>query len=490
MKRLARKTPPTRTKIVATLGPASAQFAVIRKLVRAGADVFRINYSHGTDEEHTTAIRTARRAAEREGRAIAILADLQGPKIRIGPLAGGEPIELAPGSMLTIVADPKLTGEPGRVGCSYARLAEDVKRGERLLIDDGMIELRVVEIDGREIHTRVKYGSRLKPFKGINLPGTKVSARSLTLKDRADLEHALDEGVDYIALSFVRNAREVRRLRTLIEQRGSSAGVIAKIERPEAVDDFDAILAEANGIMIARGDLGVEVGAAAVPSIQKHIIQSCVRAAKPVITATQMLESMMERAQPTRAEASDVANAIYDGTSAVMLSGETAAGDHPVLSLQTMARIVRRAEYDLFEGGLELAVSTSPTYGRERRPPATVQEASVRAAARAAVDVEAAAIVALTESGRTARLLARERQPIPVIAFTLLPTSRARMCLSWGVVPVLLPHADTLAELIESAENELLSAGHARRGQRAVFVAGRFRTVGATDTVQIRTLGD
>ena len=479
-----------RTKIVATIGPASHTEETIGDLVRAGVDVFRVNCAHADHDTIRRLVKRIRKVARRMDAPIGILADLQGPKIRIGPLAGGEPIELTPGSMLTIVADPKLTGEPGRVGCSYARLAEDVKRGERLLIDDGMIELRVVEIDGREIHTRVKYGGRLKPFKGINLPGTKVSARSLTPKDRADLEHALDEGVDYIALSFVRNAREVRRLRTLIEQRGSSAGVIAKIERPEAVDDFDAILAEANGIMIARGDLGVEVGAAAVPSIQKHIIQSCVRAAKPVITATQMLESMMERAQPTRAEASDVANAIYDGTSAVMLSGETAAGEHPVLSLQTMARIVRRAEYDLFEGGLELAVSTSPTYGRERRPPATVQEASVRAAARAAVDVEAAAIVALTESGRTARLLARERQPIPVIAFTLLPTSRARMCLSWGVVPVLLPHADTLAELIESAENELLSAGHARRGQRAVFVAGRFRTVGATDTVQIRTLGD
>jgi len=489
MKRARKRASLTRTKIVATLGPATAQLATVRALVRAGADVFRINYSHGTVEEHSATIRRARQAALREGRPIAVLADLQGPKIRVGALAGDEPILLEKGDELTIVADAKLIGQPGRVGCTYAKLASDVKPGERLLLDDGLIELKVVAVSGREVRTRVRFGGYLKSHKGINLPGTRVSARALSAKDRTDLAHALEAGVDFVALSFVRTAAEIRRLKARIAETDCPAHVIAKIERPEAVENFDSILEAADGIMIARGDLGVEVGAAAVPSIQKLVIQKCVRAAKPVITATQMLESMMERPSPTRAEASDVANAIYDGTSAVMLSGETAAGNYPVLALQTMASIARRAECDLFEGSLDLVRESSPTYGRKRRPPATIQEACVRAAARAAVDINAAAIVALTESGRTAQLLARERLPTPVFGCTGSPGTYARLCMAWGVRPVLVPPVDSLPALRRAAEQALFDLGVARRGDRVVFVTGRLRTAGATDTVLIRELG-
>jgi len=488
VKRTRKRTGPTRTKIVATLGPATQQPATIRGLVRAGADVFRINYSHGTAEQHSAMIQRARQAAEREGRPVAILADLQGPKIRVGALADDEPILLEKGAELTIVADAKLIGRPGRVGCTYAKLASDVKPGERMLIDDGLIELKIISVSGREVRTRVRFGGHLKSRKGINLPGTRVSARALSTKDTADLAHALEAGVDFIALSFVRTAAEIRRLKARIARTDRQASVIAKIERPEAVENFDSILEAADGIMIARGDLGVEVGAAAVPSIQKLAIQKCVRAAKPVITATQMLESMMERPSPTRAEASDVANAIYDGTSAVMLSGETAAGDHPVLALQTMAGIVRRAECDLFEGNLELVRDASPTYGRKRRPPATIQEACVRAAARAAVDIGAVAIVALTESGRTAQLLARERLPTPVFGCTGLPHTHALLCMTWGVRPVHVAEVDSAIDLHQAAERALIDLKYAKPGDRVVFVVGRLRTVGATDTVQIREL--
>lgn len=479
-----------RTKFVATLGPASRDAATIGALVKAGANVFRINYSHGTHAEHAAVIERARRAAKKQHGPIGILADLQGPKIRVGAMRDDEPIMLARGDELTIVAGSDIAGVPGRIGCTYSRLARDVAAGERLLLDDGLIELKVLAIEGKEVRTRVRFGGALKSHKGINLPGTKLSTGPLTAKDRADLKHALECGVDFVALSFVRSAGDVRNLRRLITKLGGDVSIIAKIERPEAVDDIEAILEVADGIMIARGDLGVEVGAEAVPSLQKHLIQQCVRAAKPVITATQMLESMMERPRPTRAEASDVANAIYDGTSAVMLSGETAAGAYPVRALKTMVQIAARAERDVYEGNLDLVRSASPVYGRRRRPPSTVQESCVRAAASAALDLHAAAVIAFTESGRTAMLVSRERLPMRVIACTTSERIQRKLCLNWGIIPTLIPRSETIADMQLAARRAIRESGPSRKGDRIVSIAGRVHTIGATDTVQILELPD
>jgi len=477
----------TRTKIVATLGPATHDLASVKKLIRAGVDVFRLNFSHGTHKQHAAAIRWIRRAARAGNRPIGILADLQGPKIRVGKLADGEPLFLKKGESLTIVSDDELVGGPGRIGCTYPDLHKDVKPGERILLDDGNIELRVDGVEGGEVHTTVRYGGLLREHKGVNLPGTQLKAPALGGKDLFDLEFALSHNVDFVALSFVRRPAEVRRLRKRIHEFGGDAAVIAKIERPEAVERIDQIVGAADGVMVARGDMGVEVGTENVPLIQKRIIELCTKAGKPVITATQMLESMVDSPRPTRAEASDVANAVFDGTSALMLSAETASGKFPVLAVQTMERIARHTEAELYPDDRQ-GFKRRRTQLRRTSGAISIQEATVSAAARAALESDAEAIVVFTESGRTARLVSRERLATRFYAFTPSPRTYTQMSLLWGIIPLMTQKARSVERLFVDAENELVQRRHVKRGQRVVFVSGALEVTGATNTVQIREI--
>jgi pyruvate kinase len=479
---------PTRTKIIATLGPASWGRETLAALAGAGVDAFRINFSHGTDEEHRTIIRRVHEVAEELGEPLAVLADLQGPRIRLGAFVNGEPILLRTDDELTLVADPGLKGVPGRIGCSYRSLADEVQPGERMLLDDGNIELEVMDVAPPDVRTRVVVGGMLRQHKGVNLPGTEVRAPSLGAKDLADLALAVEEGVDFVALSFVRTAAEVEALRTHIAAAGGGGEVevIAKIERREAVDNIDEIISASDGIMVARGDMGVELGPDAVPGIQKRIIRMCIQAAKPVITATQMLESMVATPRPTRAEASDVANAIYDGTSALMLSAETATGRYPLEAVSMMDRIARRTEDDLFAEGRHPARRLL----EERRAtgPRSIAAATVIAAAGAAVNVGATILVTFSETGRTARLLARERLPMRLITFTRHASVRRRLTLHWGVTALPLD-ADDLSGLHVAAERELLRLGLGEPGDRVVFIAGTMHVSGATNTMLVRELG-
>ena len=479
---------PNRTKIVATLGPASRSESSIKELIRVGVDVFRLNSAHSDHKVLARDIQTIRRIARVAKAGVGILVDLQGPKIRIGPLRDAEPIWLARGMSLVISTAAGVVGEAGkdgaatRVGCGYRNLCRDVNPRERILLDDGNIEVQVVKVTGDEIHTRVVYGGLLKQYKGLNLPGSTLSMTSLSHKDLADLEVALAHEVDYVAQSFVRSPEDVRRLRERVQAAGSDAQIIAKVERPEAIQCLDEIIEAADGIMVARGDMGVELGPEAVPALQKRIIRLCVAARKPVITATQMLESMITNPRPTRAEASDVANAIYDGTSAVMLSAETASGKHPIRAARFMEQIVRRTEADMF---------TNWEYARRRRPgkgPASVTMATVQAAAYAAVEAEARLIAVFTESGRTAQILAAERTPTRVVAFTPYQRTVQRLSLVWGVVAIRSSRTRTSHEMTLEGERTILERKLAGRGDRVVIVFGETRMQGLTNIMHIRTL--
>ncbi len=479
---------PNRTKIVATLGPASRKERIVEQLLRAGVDVLRLNCAHTDREALARDIATIRRASRRVRAMVGVLVDLQGPKIRVGPLVNAEPIWLRRGDRLAISTSTGVVGRIGdgshtRIGASYPGLARDVRPGDRILLDDGNIALRVRGVDGREIDTRVVHGGLLKQYKGINVPGAQVTAQSLSRKDFADLRCALECGADFIAQSFVRTADDVRRLRQHIRAAGSAALTIAKIERPEAVRNLHDIIREADGLMIARGDMGVELGPDAVPALQKRIIRLALEARKPVITATQMLESMVTNPRPTRAEASDVANAIYDGTSAVMLSAETASGKYPVRAVRTMDRIARRTEADMFRHF---------EYLRRRRRTAkmaSVTEATVKAAAYAALEVEARAIAVFTESGTTAQLLAAEMTPTRIVAFTPFQTTVQRLAITWGVTAFRCSRTRTSHEMTLEGERILLAQRVARQGERVVVVFGTSRTKGLTNVMNIRILG-
>jgi pyruvate kinase len=478
-----------RTKIVATLGPASNTPSMIAQLVRAGVDVFRLNCAHADHETLRRTIKVIRQVAEKERSAVGILADLQGPKIRVGKLKGAEPIYLKRGAEVVIDVTPGVVGEaasnggPIRIGTGYRNLARDVRPKERILLDDGNLELRVVKVDGDRIHTRVVYGGMLHQFKGINLPGSKVSTSCLSSKDLADLAVVLEAGVDFVALSFVRSPDDVVQLRGHIQKRKGDALIIAKIERPEAVACLPEILAVADALMVARGDMGVEMGPAAVPPVQKRIIAMCNEARKPVITATQMLESMVLNPRPTRAEASDVANAIYDGTSAVMLSAETASGRNPVRSVRTMEQIIRTAEKWCYTGMAE----------RMRRrtrggPNVSVAQATVRAAAYAAYEAQVRLIAVYTETGTTANLLAGERPPTHIMAFTPSVRTIQRLALTWGITANKIPPKRTSYELTVAGDKILRSEGWVRKGDRIVQIAGTVRETGLTNTMTIREL--
>jgi pyruvate kinase len=475
-----------RTKIVATLGPASNTDSKVALLVQAGVDVFRINCAHADHATIAATVARIRRVAKMQHRAIGILADLQGPKIRVSRLANNEPFYLKRGVAVVIDVTAGVVGEllkdgSAVIGTGYRGLAGDVRAGEPILLDDGNIELRVVAVDGPRIHAKVVYGGMLHQFKGINLPGSKVSADCLSKKDLGDLSAVLAAGVDFVALSFVREAKDVEDLRRHIAKRRGDVRIIAKIERPEAVKNAASILAAADGLMVARGDMGVELGPEMVPPTQKHLIDLANAARKPVITATQMLESMILNPRPTRAEASDVANAIYDGTSAVMLSGETASGKHPIRSVRIMEKIIRTAERDVYGQRTE----------RRRRPErgeGTVTSATVRAAAFAAHETKVRLIAVYTETGTTARLLAGERPPTHIVAFTPSQRTLQRLALVWGILARKIRPGRTAHELTLDGDRIMREQGLVKRGDRIVQIAGQIRETGLTNTMTIREL--
>lgn len=445
-----------RTKIVATVGPATADRGVLRQLVDAGVNVLRINFSHGELAMHGDEIALARLVAEESGRVVAVLQDLQGPKIRIGTLAKPA-IELREGRRFRLT-NQRISGTANAVTVSYSRLAKDVTPGDSILLDDGALELRVEAIAGDDVQCVVVRGGTLRPHKGVNLPGVAIRAPALTEKDRKDLRFGLAQGVDMVALSFVRHPKDADAARRIMSQSGRNVPLLAKIERPEALAHLDGILRAFDGVMVARGDLGVELSPEKVPTAQKEIIARANRMGKPVITATQMLESMTRSPQPTRAEASDVANAVLDGTDAVMLSGETAVGEYPVQTVQAMDRIVREAE--------TIAVAAGQPIVEER---ATQAHAVCHAAATLAREVGAGAIAAFTRSGRTAQILSKLRPAIPIVALCERPATASQLALWRGVMPLVVAPARR-DDLVESIARELREHGVMNDGGNVVVV--------------------
>jgi pyruvate kinase len=462
-----------RAKIVCTLGPASATSEVIGALIDAGLNVARLNFSHGTHEDHRSTFGLLRAEAKRRGQPVAILQDLQGPKIRVGKMKGGS-VSLIKGNQLVLTTDD-VEGTAERVPHTYCPLPGDVGTGNRILLDDGRLELEVLGTEGNaDVRCKVVVGGDLENRKGMNLPGVKLSTPALTDKDRADLAFGVELGVDYVAISFVRRPEDVAQAKEL----SGGIPVIAKIEKPEAVDCFDEILAVADGIMVARGDLGVEMGPERVPLIQKRLIEQTNQAGKVVITATEMLDSMRHNPRPTRAEASDVANAILDGTDAVMLSGETAAGDYPVRSVETMDRIIR-----VIEG--------SPRFLDKPDPPSVLHRETTSAMARAAVvaskELETERVLCYTESGRTARLISEYRPQAFILAVTADPAVYRRMALDWGVYPLLVDQTPSTDKTIARMTEAACKAGLAEKGQTVVLTMGS-RVNGASDIMKIHVL--
>jgi pyruvate kinase len=461
-----------RTKIVATLGPSSGSPEQLGALAAAGMNAARLNLSHGTHEEHAERARRVREAEAENGQPIALIADLQGPKLRIGDLV--EPVVLRNGESVTVCAADVCSD--GELPVMPAVIGDVLKPGHDVLIDDGLVRLRVGEVEHGRARCEVIVGGSVSAHKGVNLPGVPLPIPSLTRKDTADLEFALDLGVDYVALSFVRSPADVRDLRDLIEQAGSHAHVIAKIEKSEAVDVLDDILAETDAVMVARGDLGVEIGPALVPLIQKRIIFKALERGKPVITATQMLESMVHHPEPTRAEASDVANAILDGTSAVMLSGETAVGEYPLEAVAYMDRIARAVEPSMTYRHETPAASHNPTIGG----------AMSNAACDIAEALRARAILVPTYRGKTASSVARLRPQRPIIALTHIDWALRQMALEWGVTPILIPQCGDVEELWSRSVQAAREAGLVDAGDRVVITAGtQVNLPGSTNVIKV-----
>jgi pyruvate kinase len=463
---------PRRTKIVATIGPACSSPEVLEQLVQAGVDGARLNLSHGTHDQHREWAGMVREVESHLDRPIAVIADLQGPKLRIGDLE--EPITLRRGE--NIVVGPEDGSSNGGLPVSPAVISEVLQRGHDVLIDDGLVRLRVEEVEHGRARCVVVEGGVVSSHKGVNLPGVPIPIPSLTRKDMDDLELALDLGVDFVALSFVRSAADVRDLRALIEQAGSHAHVIAKIEKAEAVDVLDDILAETDAVMVARGDLGVEIGVALVPLLQKRIITAALERGKTVITATQMLESMVHQAEPTRAEASDVANAILDGSSALMLSGETAIGEYPVESVAYMDRIARAVEPSLGYRHQLPEVADEPTVG----------QAMSNAACDLAEALRAKAILVPTYTGRTASVVARLRPRRPIIGLTHHDYSLRQMAIEWGVTPLLIPECDDVDALLSESLRAAREHDLVEEGDRVVITAGTAVNLpGTTDLIKV-----
>lgn len=469
-----------KAKILATLGPASRESVVVEALLAAGANAVRINMSHGAQEEHAESIRRARAAAERLKRPVSVLVDLSGPKIRTGVLNGGQAVQLEPNSLFTLTTR-SVGGDAREVSTNYPGLARDLKPGARVLLDDGAIELIVESTTETDVVTRVVNGGTLSERKGINLPGVALPIPSLTDKDRRDLQWAVREGADYIALSFVRRAEDCLEAKSLIKAAGGSQPLIAKIEKAEAIDHLDEVIEAADGAMVARGDLGVETSVELVPVYQKKIIAAANRREKVVITATQMLQSMITEPRPTRAEASDVANAVWDGTDAVMLSAETAAGKYPVLSVATMARIIESAE-----AGASTGFDISQIAGRQS---GRVSRALCEAAAFAAEEIGARTIAVITASGLMAHRLSTLRPGQRIVALTPDRHVRDMLSLVWGVETHVHPPSDNSEQMLKICERTLLEAGIVQQGETIVFMAGRLSGLGLSSSVTLYTIG-
>ncbi|MFX0538745.1 pyruvate kinase [Ornithinimicrobium sp. Y1847] len=468
-----------RAKIVCTLGPATASEEQITALVEAGMDVARLNLSHGSHEEHYERYMSVRRAGDTVGHAVAVLADLQGPKIRTTTFASG-PVTLAPGDVFTIT-NRDVPGDQHEVGTTYKGLPGDVAVGDDLLIDDGKVMLRATHVDDQDVRSEVVVGGVVSNNKGINLPGTAVSVPAMSEKDEEDLRWAIRSGVDFIALSFVRSAADVEPVHRIMEEEGRKLPVIAKIEKPQAVENLDEIIDAFDGVMVARGDLGVELPLEQVPLVQKDAIQKCREKAKPVIVATQVLESMIENPRPTRAEASDCANAVLDGADAIMLSGETSVGAWPIRAVQTMADIISSTE----EHGLDriAPISTKPK---------TPGGAVTRAALSLADSLDGIKfMVTFTSSGDTTTRMARMRAATPMLAFTTEQATRSRLALTWGVETFLVPFVWHTDQMVQQVEEVLLREGRCEHGDLVVIVAGSPPGVsGTTNALRLHRVGD
>ena len=472
---------PNPTKIICTLGPATSSEEMIGRLTDSGMDVARLNFSHGDHATHAQTFERVRAVAGACGCHVAILADLQGPKIRVGTLAGGGPVTLQQGAR--VIIDVAATrGTARRLSTTYAELPRDVGADGRMLINDGLVELRVLNTGDTTVECEVVYGGPVQEHAGINLPAAKISAPSLTDKDREDLEFAVGMGADYVALSFVRSAEDMRTIRQAIADLGEDTPVIAKLEKPEAMDELEDVVAASDVVMVARGDLAVETSPGAVPVLQKRIIAECRRQRVPVITATQMLESMTHNPRPTRAEASDVANAVFDGTDALMLSGETAIGDYPAETVQMMRTIAGIAEKEL-----RAEAQTAPLVGMGFLDFA---DAVSRAAAETAESVGAKVVVAFTQSGSTARLVSKCRPRMPIMAATPLPETARRCNLYWGVQPLLIDAVNDTDEMIHRVDRQLRELELCHEGDVIVVTAGTpIGRRGTTNTMKVHVIG-
>ena len=466
-----------RAKIVCTLGPATSTPEMIRKLIEAGMDVARLNMSHGSHADHEKAYRMVREAADETGHGVGVFADLQGPKIRLGRFADG-PVELEEGARFTITTRD-VDGDATICSTTYDGLPGDVSAGDQVLIDDGKIHLRVVEVDGTDVHTEVEVGGEVSNNKGINLPGVAVSVPALSEKDEEDLRWALRVSVDFIALSFVRSGHDVDRVREIMREEGVMLPVIAKIEKPQAIDNLDDVIRAFDAFMVARGDLGVELPLERVPVLQKRVVEAARRNAKPVIVATQMLESMISNPRPTRAEASDVANAVLDGADALMLSGETSVGEYPLEAVQTMERIAANVEE---HGSVVANIDWQPQ---------TRGGVIAKAAAEVAERVRAKYLVAFTQSGDSARRLSRLRTPVPILAFTPEDKVRCQLALTWGVETFKTDPVEHTDEMVRQVDEQLLKIGRVKEGDLVVIIAGSPPGIaGSTNALRIHRMGD
>ena len=467
-----------RTKIVATIGPASSSPEVLQKMIRAGMNVARLNFSHGTYEDHARMIGMLRSVAAELDTPMTLLQDLQGPKVRVGQLPNGE-VELHDGQTVTLVPAAAFEGEPGTIPIDYPLLAEDAAVGEQVLLDDGLLELKVYGIQGHDVECEVIEGGLLKSRKGVNFPGLDLQLPAMTPKDESDLDFGLAQGVDWVSLSFVRKPEDVLALKALLVAKGyPGTPVIAKIEKPQAIDKLGGIVEVSDGIMVARGDLGVEMSPERVPMLQKRIIRMCNLRSIPAITATQMLDSMIRHPRPTRAEASDVANAIVDGTDAVMLSGESAVGEYPVKAVEMLAKIARAVEKEVEFPSL---------------PPSDGDETHALSEALNAIDktMKLRLIVAFTSSGYTALLASKERPSVPVVALTPNRGIYHRLNLIWGVIPILIDHqVETFEDLVRQAELNLLERSMAETGDKILIMGGiPTRHAKGTNFLKIHTIG-
>jgi len=472
-----------RTKIVSTLGPASESEEQLANLIDAGVNVFRLNFSHGDHQNKLELIQRIRKIADEKGSNVAILGDLQGPKIRTGLMKGGF-MELVSGTEV-VVTTSTVEGEGTTIPTIYENLPKDVKPGDRILLDDGLMDMEVIGIEGKDVRCKVITGGKLKDRKGINLPGTKVSAPALTEKDLEDLDFCVKHRVDFLALSFVRKASDVQHMKDLLAQKDHAPLIVSKIEKPEAVENFDAILEVTDAVMVARGDLGVEISPEKVPLIQKMIIQKCNAAGKPVITATQMLESMINNPRPTRAETSDVANAILDGTDAIMLSGETAAGKYPAEAVRVMDRVAR----DIEQSDQYLGRNINPSlvcYGKQ-----CMTESIGHGACQIAQNVSAKAILAFTQTGSTAALVSKYRPNLPIYAMTPNTEVKRRMALYSGVRAIRVDNHETTEQQIQAVEDAVLKAGILEAGDVTVITMGSpISKAGTTNLLKVHKLAN